>query len=94
MTLDDLFFKPSLELDTFQYSIFLRYATESELENDLLYKNTYWEIVKNFDGYQKEFNIWFDGSVGIIQPPPEPPPEVEVYNYEYEFDPYCTRNLW
>lgn len=94
MTVDDLFFKPSLDLDRYQYSVFLTYASVKELEEDLLFKNTYWEIVKHFDDCQKEFNVWFDGSVAVTQPPPEPPgppkpPPVGVYDYEY--DVYCTR---
>ena len=50
-------------------------------------------IVKQFDDYQEEFNVWFDGSVAITQPPPEPPKPPPVYEYVYEDDVYCTRHL-
>ena len=94
MTVDDLFFKPSLDLDMHQYSVFLSYASAKELEEDLLFKNTYWEIVKHFDIHQEEFNVWFDGSVAVTQPPPEPPKPpkpLPVGEYNYECDEYCDR---
>ena len=94
MTIDDLFFRPSLDLDRYQYNVFLTYASAKELEEDLLFKNTYWQIVKQFDDdYQEQFNVWFDGSVAVTQPPPEPPKPPPVYEYVYEDDFYCTRHL-
>ena len=95
--MDDLFFKPSLDLDRHQYSIFLTYASVKELEEDLLFKNTYWEIAKHFDDCQKEFDVWFIKDVGITRPPPgsasAAPPKPAVGDYDYEYDEFSTTYL-
>ena len=94
--IDDLFFKPSLDLDRFQYSVFLTHASVKELEEDLLFKNTYWQIAKYFDDCQKEFDVWFDGSVAVTQPlpePPGPPKSPPVGEFDYEYDEFSTTYL-
>ena len=95
--IDDLFFKPSLDLDRFQYSIFLKYASVKELEGDFLFKNTYWQIAKHFDDCQKEFDVWFFGGIAITQPPPGSPAlaprKPSVGEYDYEYDEFSTTYL-
>jgi len=95
--MDDLFFKPSLDLDKYQYSVFLNYASVKELEEDLLFKNTYWQIAKHFDDCQKEFDVWFYGGIALTQPPPGSPElaprKPTVGEYDYEYDEFSTTYL-
>lgn len=62
-------FRPSKKLDPYLYSIFLEYASIEELENDVLHTNTHWQIVKHYDEYCDEYEVWFDNGIGVTEKP-------------------------
>jgi hypothetical protein len=68
--MDDKYFHPSKELDSYLYSIFLEYASVEELEQDTLHTQTNWQLAKHFDDNCKEYNVWFVDDVAVTEEPP------------------------
>jgi hypothetical protein len=67
--MEDYFFRPSKELDSYLYSIFLKYASVEELERDTLHIQTNWKLANHFDGGCKEYNVWFVDEVAVTKQP-------------------------
>ena len=67
--IEDYFFHPSKELDSYLYSIFLEYASVKELEQDTLHIQTNWQLAKHFDDNCKEYNVWFVDGVAVTKQP-------------------------
>jgi hypothetical protein len=67
--MEDYFFRPSKELDSYLYSIFLKYASVEELERDTLYIQTNWKLANHFDDGCKEYNVWFVDEVAVTKQP-------------------------
>ena len=67
--MEDYFFRPSRELDSYLYSIFLEYASVEELERDTLHIQTNWHLAKHFDDICKEYNVWFVDGVAVTKQP-------------------------
>jgi hypothetical protein len=67
--MEDYFFRPSKELDSYLYSIFLEYASAEELERDTLHIQTNWQLAKHFDDNCKEYNVWFVDGVAVTKQP-------------------------
>lgn len=65
--MEDNFFRPSKELDSYLYSIFLEYASIEELDKDLLYTETHWHLVKHFDEQCEEYTVWFDDGIAVTK---------------------------
>jgi hypothetical protein len=67
--MEDYFFRPSKELDSYLYSIFLKYASVEELERDTLHIQTNWKLANHFDDGCKEYNVWFVDEVAVTKQP-------------------------
>jgi hypothetical protein len=67
--MEDYFFRPSKELDSYLYSIFLEYASAEELERDTLHIQTNWQLAKHFDDICQEYNVWFVDGVAVTKQP-------------------------
>jgi hypothetical protein len=67
--MEDYFFRPSKELDSYLYSIFLKYASVEELERDTLHIQTNWKLANHFGDGCKEYNVWFVGEVAVTKQP-------------------------
>jgi len=67
--MEDYFFRPSKELDSYLYSIFLKYASVEELERDTLHIQTNWKLANHFDDSCKEYNVWFVDEVAVTKQP-------------------------
>lgn len=67
--MEDYFFHPSKQLDCYLYSVFLEYASAEELEKDILYSQTNWQLAKHFDDNCKEYNVWFVDNIAVIKQP-------------------------
>jgi hypothetical protein len=74
--MDDKYFHPSKELDSYLYSIFLEYASVEELEQDTLHTQTHWQLAKHFDDNCKEYNVWFVDDVAVTEQP-----QIRTYYY-------------
>lgn len=65
----DRFFRPSQSLDPYLYGVFLEFASIKELEDDLLFLDTNWQIAKHFDNFCEEYDVLFDDKIAINKAP-------------------------
>jgi flagellar basal body rod protein FlgC len=67
--MEHYFFRPSEQLDSYLYSVFLEYASTEELEQDILCLQTNWQLAKHFVNGCKEYNVWFVDGVAVTKQP-------------------------
>lgn len=65
MVMMDKWFRPSKELGTYLYSVYLNIASVRELEEDIILKNTYWILASKSNDACVNFDIWFDKDLGV-----------------------------
>jgi UDP-glucose 6-dehydrogenase len=93
--MEKYFFHPSEGLDSYLYSIFLEYASVEELEMDLLYTQTHWQLVKYFDNACEEYKVWFVNGVAVKNEPIGSDKKLVSYGIRRYYDmknPYSNLN--
>jgi hypothetical protein len=67
--MENYLFNPSKKLDSYLYSVFLNYASADELEQDILFTTTHWQILKYFNDSCEEYTVWFVDGVAVTKQP-------------------------
>jgi hypothetical protein len=76
----DYLFHPSRYLDSYLYSVYLEYASAEELEKDILFIKTHWELVKHLDSFCEEYNVWFVDNIAVTKDLTPPMTHIKVEN--------------